>query len=139
MRHRKINIKLGRSSGHRRALFRNLLCALFQHERITTTDVKAKLLKRISEKIITLGKKNTLHARRMVAKDIHDKDLLHKIFGEIAPRFAERHGGYTRIIKHKRRLGDGAPLSIIELLPVEQPAAPKEEKPEKSEKTEKSE
>ena len=116
MRHRKAGRKLGRNPAHRRALYRNLATALFTHEKIETTDAKAKELRRYAEKLITKAKKGTLHAIRMIHRDIRDKDIIFKLVNEIAPRFKERNGGYTRIIKVRNRHGDNAPMSIIELV-----------------------
>jgi large subunit ribosomal protein L17 len=121
MRHRKSARKFGRTSSHRHAMFRNMVVSLFQHERIETTDTKAKELRRIAEKLITQGKRNTLHSRRMAAKWVRDSAVLQKLFADISPRYTERPGGYTRIIKVKNRLGDNAPISIIELMPAGTP------------------
>lgn len=117
MRHRKAGKKLGRTPAHRLALFDNLLQALFEHERIQTTDVKAKELKRQADRVITLCKKGTLAARRVVAQRIRQPEILRKLFDELAPRYMSRPGGYSRIMKVGTRLGDNAPVSIIELLP----------------------
>src|SRR5216683_3670619 len=117
MRHRKAGRKLNRSPSHRLALKRNLAMALFQHERIITTVAKAKEVRPFVEKLITLAKKNTLHARRLAVARLHDKEMVAKLFTEIAPRYADRPGGYTRIIKrHERRLGDAGHTAFIELL-----------------------
>src|SRR6516164_5752177 len=131
MRHLKAGRKLGRNASHRRSLMRNLALALFRHERIITTVEKAKEARRFVERIITLAKKNTLHARRLViarlgtvAKaeiDPENEDnfdiVLQKLFNDIGPRFADRPGGYTRVIKrHERRLGDGGRTAFLELL-----------------------
>src|SRR5919199_414744 len=129
MRHRKAGRKLGRNAAHRLALMRNLALALFRKERIITTVEKAKELRPFVEKLITLARKGTLHARRLaiarlgptakaeVAPQDDDKIILNKLFNEIGPRFADRPGGYTRIIKrHQRRLGDGGKTAYIELL-----------------------
>lgn len=116
MRHRKAGKKLGRSGGHRRALYRNLLTELFRHERIKTTAAKAKAIQPHSEKLITLGKKGTLHARRLAAGRLNDPEVVKKLFDEIAPRFQERKGGYTRILKLGHRQGDNAPMVLIELV-----------------------
>lgn len=116
MRHLKHGRKLGRDQGHRKALFRNMAIALFRHERIETTDAKAKDLRAYTEKLITLGKKGDLHARRLAAKKIHDAEILQKLFADIAKRNASRNGGYTRVIKSRLRKGDCAPLSVIELI-----------------------
>jgi large subunit ribosomal protein L17 len=117
MRHLKAGRHLGRNSSHRTALFRNLTRALFEHERIITTVEKAKEVRRFVEKLITLAKRNTLHARRLCLARLPDKEAVNKLFSEIAPRFADRPGGYTRVIKrHERRLGDGGHTAFLELL-----------------------
>lgn len=122
MRHLKHGRKLNRDQGHRKALFRNMAIALFKHERIETTDAKAKDLRAVAEKLISLGKKGDLHARRTAAKKIHDAEILQKLFSDIAPRNSNRNGGYTRVIKSRFRKGDCAQLSVIEL--VEKAAQP---------------
>lgn len=116
MRHLKAGRKLGRTSAHRKALFRNLVTALIRQERIQTTLAKAKELRGKVEKTITLGKKGTLHARRNALKLVANKDSLKKIFGPLAERYATRPGGYTRVIKLGHRLGDDAPMAFIELV-----------------------
>jgi len=116
MRHRKKGRKLGRNSSHRKALFSNLATALFRHERIKTTQAKAKELRGIAERIITSAKKDDLASRRNAAKTIHDHEILRKLFDDIAKRYAERNGGYTRIIKIGPRLKDGAFMVFIELV-----------------------
>src|SRR5437588_8339575 len=117
MRHLKAGRKLGRNATHRLALMRNLTRALIEHERIITTVEKAKEARRFVEKLITLAKKGTLHARRLAVARLHDKEAVSKLFKEIAPRFQERAGGYTRVIKrHERRLGDGGRTAFLELL-----------------------
>src|SRR5262249_2430563 len=117
MRHLKAGRKLGRNASHRLALMRNLARALFEHERIITTLPKAKAARPFVEKLITLAKRGTLHARRLAIARLHDKELVAKLFKEIGPRFADRPGGYTRIIKrHGRRLGDGGETAFLELL-----------------------
>ena len=127
MRHLKTGRKFGRTSAHRKALFRNMVTALIGRERIRTTLAKAKELRGKVEKTITLGKKGTLHARRHALKLVADKDSLKKIFGPLAERYANRPGGYTRVIKLGHRLGDDAPMAFIELVdregesPVKQP------------------
>ena len=103
-------------------MFRNMVVSLFQHERIETTDAKAKELRRIAEKLITRGKDGSLHARRMAARYVRDGAVLQKLFGEIAGRYSERNGGYTRVMKLGNRKGDNAPISIIELMPAGAPA-----------------
>ena len=116
MRHLKHGRKLNRDQGHRKALFRNMAIALLKHERIETTDAKAKDLRAVTDKLITLGKKGDLHSRRMAAKKIHDAEVLQKLFDDIAKRNSTRNGGYTRVIKSRLRKGDCAPLSVIELV-----------------------
>src|SRR5439155_7255640 len=117
MRHLKAGRKLGRNASHRAALMRNLARALFEHGRIITTVEKAKEMRPFVEKLITLAKKGTLHARRLAVARLHDKTMVTKLFDEIGPRFADRPGGYTRIIKrHQRRLGDGGKTAFLELL-----------------------
>ena len=119
MRHAVRGRKLGRTSAHRRALFRNQLAALVRHERIVTTLPKAKELRPIFEKAVTQGKRGTLHARRRVRRWLTDRHLVQKLFDDIAPRFEERHGGYARILKLGPRKGDGAEMAIIELVDYE--------------------
>jgi len=116
MRHRKGNYKLGRLTQHRWALFRNLLVALFRHERITTTEAKAKAVRGAAEHMITLAKRESLHARRQVLTMVPDAEVVGTLFDTIAARFSDRNGGYTRIIKTGRRPGDNAPLVILELV-----------------------
>ena len=114
MRHRVAGRKLSRHTQHRELMFRNMLVSLIQHERIKTTLAKAKELRSWADKMITLGKKNTLHARRRAFALLRDEGMVKKLFDEIAPRFKERQGGYTRIYKMGWRTGDSAPLSLIE-------------------------
>ncbi|HKZ51415.1 MAG TPA: 50S ribosomal protein L17 [Dehalococcoidia bacterium] len=116
MAHSVAGRRLGRPGGHRQALFRNLVTDLLHHERITTTEAKAREVRSLAEKTITLGKDGTLHARRRALTMVTDKDVVSKLFDELAPRYASRPGGYTRILKLGRRLGDGAPMVILELL-----------------------
>jgi len=108
--------RLGAGPAHERLLLANLATALFEHDRITTTEAKAKRLRPLAEKLITFAKRGELHHRRQVLKVIRDKDVVHKLFAEIGPRFAERPGGYTRIVKTVPRKGDNAPMAIIELV-----------------------
>jgi large subunit ribosomal protein L17 len=108
--------KLGRESAHRKALFRSLVTALFANERIETTEIKAKEARSLAEKMITLAKKGDLHARRQAAAVITDPEVLQKLFAEIAGRYTERNGGYTRIVKLGPRRGDAAPMVIFELV-----------------------
>jgi large subunit ribosomal protein L17 len=116
MRHRVHGRKLGRPTPHRRALLRNLCTSLFEHERITTTVHKAKEVRPLAEKLITLGKAGSLHARRQAAGMLLKAAVVQKLFDTIATRFSDRNGGYTRIIKLGHREGDGADLAVIELL-----------------------
>ena len=117
MRHLKAGRKLGRNASHRLALMRNLARALIEHERIITTVEKAKEARRFVEKLITLAKKGTLHARRLALMKLPDRPAVSKLFSEIGPRFHDRAGGYTRVIKrHERRLGDGGKTAFLELL-----------------------
>ncbi|OEU61537.1 MAG: hypothetical protein BA867_06515 [Desulfobacterales bacterium S5133MH16] len=116
MRHRKSGLKLNRTSSHRTAMFRNMVTSLFKHERIRTTDVKAKELRRWADNLITLAKRGDVHARRQALSIIREKDVVHKLFAEAAERFGSVSGGYTRIVKLGRRLGDAAPISLIELI-----------------------
>lgn len=116
MRHLKQGRKLGRTSAHRKALLRNLATALFEHERITTTEPKAKELRRVADKLITLGKRGDLHARRQALQVVRSTDIVRKLFDDIAPRFAERKGGYTRVLRLGYRAGDAAAMAIIELV-----------------------
>jgi large subunit ribosomal protein L17 len=108
--------RLGGSSSHQKALLANLATALFEHGRIKTTEPKARALRPYAEKLITHAKKGTLHNRREVMKKIRDKDIVHVLFAEIGPFFADRAGGYTRIIKVENRKGDNAPMAVIELV-----------------------
>lgn len=135
MRHLKAGRKLGRTSAHRKALFRNLVTALIERERIRTTLAKAKELRSKVEKTITLGKKGTLHARRRALRSVAEKETLKKLFGPLAERYADRNGGYTRIIKIGNRRGDEAPMAFIEL--VGRAAEKAEEAPAKAKGTSK--
>ena len=108
--------RLGGSSSHQKAILANLATSLFEHGRIKTTDAKARALRPYAEKLITHAKKGALHNRREVMKKIRDKDVVHTLFAEIAPHFADRAGGYTRIIKVENRKGDNAPMAVIELV-----------------------
>ncbi len=116
MRHRKAGKKLGRDSAHRRAILRNLVTSLFKHEEISTTYAKAKALRPVAEKMITLAKRGDLHARRQALSYIMDKSVAHKLFDQMKDRFLDRQGGYVRILKTGHRAGDNAPLVIIQLL-----------------------
>jgi large subunit ribosomal protein L17 len=116
MRHNVKGRKLSRDKDHRKALLRNLATELFRHERITTTEAKAKALRPVAERLMSLAKRGDLHARRQAARQLHDSAVLQKLFDEVAPRFAEREGGYTRIYKLGPRKGDAAPMALIELV-----------------------
>ena len=116
MRHKVDGRKLGRTSGHRRALYRNMVTDLLNHGKITTTEAKAKEVRGLAEKMITLGKKSGLPSYRQALSFIIDKKVTEKVFTELAPRYAERPGGYTRITKLGPRLGDGAPMVQLELV-----------------------
>jgi len=116
MRHRKKGRKLSRSPSHKKATMRNLVTNLFRHERIETTKAKAKELRPYAERLISQARTNDVHHRRMVARKIADREVLGKLFDEIAPRYAERPGGYTRILKLGHRKGDAADMALIELV-----------------------
>ena len=116
MRHGKSGRKLGRTSSHRLSMFRNMVTSLLEHERIYTTEAKAKELRRWADWMITLGKRGDLHARRQALQIIRDKSVVHKLFTDLAQRYQARSGGYTRTVKVGFRVGDGAPLSLIELM-----------------------
>jgi large subunit ribosomal protein L17 len=116
MRHKIAGRKLGRNPSHRRAMLRNLVTSFFEHERLVTTLPKAKELRPIADKMITLGKRDTLHARRQVKAYLMSDEITKKVFDTIAPRFSDRPGGYSRIIRYRNRVGDGAEEAIIELL-----------------------
>ena len=116
MRHKRKGRKLGRTSAHRKAMLANMVTSLFQHEKIKTTEPKSKELRRTAEKLVTLAKRGDLHARRLAAKSVRDKEILKKLFDDIGPRYTDRNGGYTRIVKLGTRFGDGAPMAVIELV-----------------------
>lgn len=116
MRHRIDKKQFGRNTAHRQAMFRNMVSSLIEHESLTTTLTKAKELRRIAEKMVTLGKKGDLAARRQAAATLRGKEPVQKLFSELALRFKDRKGGYTRIYKNGFRKGDGAPMAIIEYL-----------------------
>jgi large subunit ribosomal protein L17 len=122
VRHRKDHRKLGRSPSHRKAMLRNLVTSLLEHEQVRTTEAKAKEVRRVAERMITLGKRGTLHARRQALQTIRSKDVAAKVFDGLADRFRDRPGGYTRILKLGRRVGDNAQMSIVQLLPGEEDA-----------------
>ena len=117
MRHGVAGRKLGRPTAHRMAMYRNLVTDLLRHERIITTEPKAKEVRSLTEKMITNGKKGTLHNRRQALAFVFDKDIVEKLFDDLAERFRERPGGYTRIVKLGPRKGDASPMAILELVP----------------------
>jgi large subunit ribosomal protein L17 len=116
MRHRRAGKKLGRDSAHRKALYSNLAGALIEHGRIKTTVAKAKAVKPLAEQMITLGKRGDLHARRLALAELRSQDVVHQLFADVAPRFADRPGGYTRIVKLGPRQGDAAEMVYLELV-----------------------
>jgi len=116
MRHGKVYRKFNRTAEHRRAMFANMCAALIKHEQITTTLPKAKDLRPVVEKLVTLGKRGSLHSRRQAIAELRDIAMVRKLFDVLAPRYQERHGGYTRIIKAGFRYGDNAPLAVIEFV-----------------------
>jgi len=124
MRHGRAGFKLGRVTAHRWALFRNLLVALFQHDRITTTVSKAKAVRGLADQMVTLAKRDSLHARRQVLTMVPDPIVVKRLFDTIAARSIDRNGGYTRILKAGTRPGDRAPMAILEL--VDRPEVPKD-------------
>jgi large subunit ribosomal protein L17 len=132
MRHGRAGFKLGRVTAHRWALFRNLLVALFRHERIITTVAKAKAIRGLADHMVTLAKRDSLHARRQVLAMVPDPVVVKKLFDTIAARSSDRSGGYTRILRAGTRPGDRAPLAILELM--DRPEAPKEKKSKKDAK-----
>lgn len=134
MRHRKSGRKLGRVSSHRKAMLKNMTASLLKHERIITTDAKAKELRSVAERVITLGKNGSLHARRQTLSFVRDRQITAKVFDELSARYSNRSGGYTRIIKIGYRDGDNAPLSVVELI-SEQKKKVNEEDADKSSKS----
>lgn len=125
MRHRVHTFKVGRTSAHRRAMLANMASSLFVHGQIKTTVVKAKELRRFAEKLITLGKQGDLHRRRLAVSRMRDKDATKVLFDEVAPKFADRNGGYTRIIRLGKRVGDNAEMCLIQLVGNEELALKK--------------
>ena len=119
MYHGNAGKKLGRTSSHKEAMFRNMVTSVIKYESIRTTDTKAKELRKLAERMITLGKRGDLHARRQALAVVRDKSLVSKLFGELTERYRNRAGGYTRIIKMGFRFGDNAPVSILEFIPEE--------------------
>lgn len=136
MRHGKAGKKLGRTTSHRNAMLRNLVTSLLRHERVVTTDTKAKLVRSVAEKMITLGKKGTLHARRQALAFIRDREVAARVFDEYSTRYAARAGGYTRVVKTGYRVGDSAPVSVVELISDEKKKKGKDKKSKKKEKSE---
>ncbi|TNF46907.1 50S ribosomal protein L17 [bacterium] len=136
MRHQKSGKKLGRTPAHRKALFRNMVTSLLKHERIVTTEVKAKEVGRLTEKMITLGKRGDLHARRQTIAFIKSNEVIKRLFSEYSERYKARDGGYTRVIKLEPRSGDNAPMAIVELVdrPVQEKKAESKDKTEKAAK-----
>lgn len=132
MRHRQTTPQLGRTPAHRKAMMRNMVTDFFRHEKIRTTKAKAKALRPYAEKLITMGKKDNLTARRQAAKVLRDKAVLKKLFDDLAPRYADRPGGYTRIIKLTARAGDNTEMAIIELVEAEMTERKKRKKPKYS-------
>jgi large subunit ribosomal protein L17 len=138
MRHQKKTIKLGRTAEHRKALLANQVCSLIEHQRIKTTLAKAKAVRPLAERMVTLGKSGSLHARRTALATLHQKNAVKKLFDDIAPRSAERNGGYTRIVKLGQRMSDSAPMAFIEWVDMaevveEKPAKEKKAKPKAAE------
>jgi large subunit ribosomal protein L17 len=136
MRHQKKTIKLGRTAEHRKALLANQVCSLIAHQRVKTTLAKAKAVRPLAEKMVTFGKNGSLHARRMALSMLRQKDAVKKLFDEIAPRSADRNGGYTRIVKLGQRKSDSASMAFIEWVDAAQVIEEKEpkEKPAKKQK-----
>ena len=139
MRHHRAGKKLGRDSAHRKALYANLACSLIEHGRIKTTEAKAKAVKPFAEQMITLGKRGDLHARRLALSELRSQETVHHLFAEVAPRFAERPGGYSRIVKLGPRAGDSADMVYLELVdyeptarPVQVPAAAQQQQPQQT-------
>ena len=116
MRHRSGHRKLNRTASHRKALFANMAASLIKHEQITTTLPKAKELRRVVDKLVTLGKKGDLHARRLAISRLQDEEMVRKLFETIGPRYKDRNGGYTRVLKAGFRFGDSAPMAVIEFV-----------------------
>jgi len=119
VRHHRAGKKLGRDASHRKALYSNLAGALIEHGRIKTTEAKAKAVKPFAEQMITLGKRGDLHARRLALAELRSQDVVHQLFVDVAPRFADRPGGYTRIVKLGPRFGDAAEMVYLELVDYE--------------------
>ncbi|MBN1782507.1 50S ribosomal protein L17 [bacterium] len=128
MRHRKAVVKLGRTAAHRKATLANLAAALFLRKHIKTTEAKAKATRQVAERLITLAKNDTVHARRLAFRRLHQKEVVKALFEEIAPQFQDRPGGYTRVIKLGQRHGDGASMAVIELVGFDTASKKKKEK-----------
>jgi len=128
MMHRKLGRRFGRDSGHRQAMFSNMAAALIRHEQIVTTLAKAKDLKRVMDKYITLAKRGDLNSRRLTASRLRDDDMVKKLFETLAPRYKDRAGGYTRVLKAGFRYGDSAPRAVIELVDRDTSVKGKEDK-----------
>ena len=128
MRHRKANRNLSRNSSHRRAMLRNMVTSLFRFGQLETTDAKAKELRRVAEKMITLSKRGDLHARRQALAFIKDKSVAHKLFEELREKYLDRQGGYVRIVKKGARKGDSAPISVIQVLGGQEEKGPGKKK-----------
>src|SRR4051794_14529683 len=119
MRHGRTGKKLGRDASHRKALYANLACSLIEHGRIKTTEAKAKAVKPFAERMISLGKRGDLHARRQALSHLRSQEIVHRLFADVGPRFAERPGGYSRIVKLGPRQGDAAVMVYLELVDFE--------------------
>jgi large subunit ribosomal protein L17 len=132
MRHRKAGKQLGRNTSHRRAMLRNMVTSLFEHEQIVTTDTKAKVVRPVAERMITLAKRGDLHARRQALAYMQDKSVIHKLFGDLKDRYLDRQGGYLRIVKKGVRKGDGASVSVIQLLPEDESVKSRKKKAKRS-------
>lgn len=139
MRHRKHTFKVGRTTSHRNAMLANAVCSLIQHNRITTTLVKAKEIRRDADKAVTLAKQGTLHARRIAIARLHQPETVKTLFDVIAPQFKERNGGYTRIMKLGPRRGDGAEMAIIEFVESDEVVAARKNAAEAAEAAPKAE
>ena len=131
MRHHKAGLKLNRTSSHRNAMFRNMVTSLFKHDRIRTTNTKAKELKRWADNLITLAKRGDLHARRRALSIVREKAVVHKLFSEVEDRFSSKAGGYTRVVRLGRRPGDAAPICLVELISSETTGKKKKERKKK--------
>lgn len=135
MRHRKYTFKIGRTSSHRRSLLANATCSLIEHGRITTTLAKAKEIRRVADKMVTLAKDGSLHARRQAIAELKQVDKVRKLFSEIGPQFQERAGGYTRLMKLGPRIGDNAEMCIVEFVEDDETARNRKKATQSSEQT----